>query len=213
MRKSSGMVRSVLLALVLAIGAAIVWGIACGFVGSLIETWLRAARQPQSSYEQLLVLQDGTPVIATISSAGGYSRSTMRTLNGELRAEGDRLRSASLLALTQLDRMGQRWDWRFRVQGCSDFATPPSLWYFVHDGRREGQAWFEGFDSVTKQRIGWIGRKEFRSDPPGPDETFAVDGRILPALIAGRTNPGDPFGENAGVTSTAFAGAGRGLRR
>ncbi|MCL4205793.1 MAG: hypothetical protein KJ000_25195 [Pirellulaceae bacterium] len=209
MDKPSGMVRGVLLALVLAIGAAIAWGVACGFVGSLIDAWLRAVRQPQSSYEQLLVLQDGTPVIATNSYAGGYSRSTFRTLNGDFRAEGNQLRSASLLALAQLDRMGQRWDWRFRVQGCSDFATPPSLWYFVHDGRREGQAWFEGFDSVTKQRVGWIGRDGFRSDPPGPDAIFAVDGRTLATLLAGRTNPGGPLWGNAGVTSTASAGTGR----
>jgi len=207
MHKPDGIFRALLLALVLATGAAIVWGFAWGCVANLIEARQRAVRLRQTSYEQFDVLQDGTPVI-TISNIG-YSGRIVRTLEGELRGVGNPLRGASLLPLSHRDRIGRLMDWRYRVLGCSDFGTPPAFWYLVHDGRREGQAWFEGFDSVTGQRIGWIGREGFRREPPTAGGTFTVDGRALSMVaIVGRTNQGSPLWDTT-VADSSVAGGGR----
>ena len=52
----------------------------------------------------------------------------------------------------------------------------PELWYFVSDGRPISYGWFEGYDVVTKRRIGYIGNQGFRQQPLSSSEQFRVVG-------------------------------------
>ena len=84
MHKQHGILSSLLLALVLAAGTAIVWGWVCGFCGDAIrQRQLRQRPATERVYEQLVVADDGTPLVATISDLDNQYR-TYRTLNGEL---------------------------------------------------------------------------------------------------------------------------------
>ena len=84
MHKQHGILSSLLLALVLAAGTAIVWGVVSGFCGDVIrQRQLRQRPGTERVYEHLVVAEDGTPLVATITYLDRQYR-TYRTLDGEL---------------------------------------------------------------------------------------------------------------------------------
>ncbi len=181
MRQRHGLVNSLLLALVLAVGTAVVWGVVCGFCGDAIRRWQRRQQSsPARTYEQLLVTSEGVPVIATIGNRD-YQYRTYRTLDGEPVEEATQIYSAALPDAETLERYGWPVEWSARMKGVNDGQIPPQYWYLIHDGCRPGHAWLEGFDSVSKRRVGYIGRQGFSPTPLPVADHFPLDGRLFGA--------------------------------
>ena len=61
----------------------------------------------------------------------------------------------------------------------TDGQKPPTFWYFVHDGARDGHGYFVGYDSQSKRRVGFVGRDGFRTDRPPVEQSFPVDSAKL----------------------------------
>ncbi len=66
-----------------------------------------------------------------------------------------------------------------RIGRFSDGRMPPNLWYFLHDGARDGRGYFVGYDSQSKLCVGFIGRDGFRPDQPPVEQWFPMDGAKL----------------------------------
>ena len=177
MKKQSTTVRCLLLALILATGIAIAWATVFGtFWDAVIRRQLNTG-----TYEQLIVQVDGTPAIVTRSVAD-YQRSTVRSLDGQPLERKTELNGGNLPGPVQLADYALSSDWRFRLSTFQDGQAPVGHWYFIHDGRVDGRAWFEGFDSLTRQRIGFIGRRGFTAKRPGEDDLFPFDARLRSAI-------------------------------
>ncbi len=131
--------------------------------------------------ENFTVLIDGTPVIVSRSLADHYDEEG-RTLEGEPvpRERLDRTAyGVSLNDSSQKLKQFGRPDWSNRLVAFSDCRNPAEFWLFVHTGRAQGQGYFEGYDSETKFRVGYIGRNGPTNTKPPPEERFVVDGRQL----------------------------------
>ncbi len=67
-------------------------------------------------------------------------------------------------------------DWRDRIMLFDDRRSPPVLWGLISDGLPDAHAYFVGYDSVTKTRVGFIGIRGFRVDMPPEDDRFPFAG-------------------------------------
>ena len=65
--------------------------------------------------------------------------------------------------------------YRNRVVAFSDQHEPPNYWYFVHDGYPEGKGYFVGFDSKSRQCMGYIGLHGSCSRLPPMEEWFPME--------------------------------------
>lgn len=175
-------VQRLLVAALVAVGLGTVWAIALGWTMSLAEQALSLRR----TYQQLWIREDGTPLIATEGSSqpGEYS---VRTLDGQEVPGGREIKRLQEISFSWLGQRAWYWsdlDWSQRLSAFNDGSRPPNYWYFVHDGRLHGRGYFVGFESRSKRKLGYIGAAGFRSDPPPPEDCFAVDGRLAEAHSA-----------------------------
>jgi hypothetical protein len=182
MRKLSGLFPSVVLASLLAVGFAGVWGILVKFGH---ET-LRSLR-PATVEERPLFLADGTAVVERVCMVNGQQtvppQEQFRDLEGNLvqvpadarwvtgvplygRGPGEGLLGGWLSP-------DESWDWR--VRRLSEPQESVS-WYFLCDGRRHGSAYFVAYDTREARRVGYLGTAGFRADPLPAEECFPFDG-------------------------------------
>ena len=166
-------VRPLLLACLLAIGAGIVMGI--------LAIWLITFGDqlfgPRGAYEQLVVQDDGTPLIAA-----GAQHQDLRTLDGKRIPDDERLRqmSGAYLSVPRAVRPALfRLGWDERIIGWADERRPATLWYLVHDGKLDGSAYFVGFHSESNSCVGYIGASGFCTEPPPADDRFPLDGLLM----------------------------------
>ena len=178
MPKRNAIVQPVLLATSLAIGAGAVWAALVIWC----ETLGRELSRRDYVSESVVYRLDGTPLIYRREGEFYYRIENYRTLDGES-IPRDEIRSqvhAYPLYGPPPGRMHvARLGWGDRLLGYTDLRQPPTLWYFVHTGRREGRGYFVGYESDTKSRAGYIARGGFRRDPPGAEDCFPVDARRL----------------------------------
>ncbi len=173
MSKRKPILRPLALAAVLATGFA--------FIYAIIVSWVYAAwiwpygKSPVWEYAE--VQENGEPIVHRYDSGRGYR---YRTLDGaELAAQSDIAKGAVLVI------PGERDLWEFPLGAADRVAmfgkrNPPSgIWYFLHDGQRNGGGYFVGFDQQSKRQIGFIGRDGFCAERPRRDDWFAVDGLMF----------------------------------
>ena len=181
MPKRQPIVRPMLLATVLAAGFAVVIAMAMAWclevVGGLF--------QPQRTREQYVVRNDGTPLIESYKGYD-YDNRTYRTLEGEAISDVLNLRMRMLggAGLAGPEDVRGRFHglmWGQRVIVFDDPGRPIIHWYFVHDGRLHGAAYFAGYDSQSKLCVGYMGTQGYRPHIPPPDEWFSIDGRLVEA--------------------------------
>jgi hypothetical protein len=155
------------MAIVLAIGAGVVWGFACGFSLRIIEALLAS----EHTWEQLVVLRDGTLLI---QSPDGY-----RTLDGKRldSAPGEVSWEGNLPGPNRLQERFWGLTWRDRIVALPRNPYASSVWFFQHDGELHGHGFCVGFDTRTNLKVGYIGLHGFRPDEPPPEDQFPIDGR------------------------------------
>jgi hypothetical protein len=176
MRMRSERFQSLALAVLLSIGAAVVWGVLCGWGVSVVDDVLSS----NDAGEQLEFLRDGTPIL--VSYAGSDSRCrTCRTLDGkELDdAKVNFVGGANLAGPEYRSMRFAGLQWRQRITCVTDYWYSHEAWYFVHDDKLDGHGYLVGYDKLVKAKIGYIGHDGFQRDEPPIDRQFPVDGRRM----------------------------------
>jgi hypothetical protein len=125
----------------------------------------------------------------------------MRTLDGQPLEAKYVLVSGTLPGPIHLEASTPDSNWASRISVWKDTQTPPERWYFIHDGQAQGHAWFEGFNTRTEQRIGFLGRNGFRKEELGAGDLFPFDSRLRPA--------GGAVGGRGSVFATQYVIAGQ----
>jgi hypothetical protein len=215
MAKMRRNLRNLALALVLAAGAGIVWGIVVGLALKIVSETLAH----RNGYEGLVVLRDGTPLIQWFPA--GDALVHYRTLDGKaaaIAAPLDESRASQVALLRpspQSSTFGNDW----RICRVGQDSQQAGVWFFVHDGRRYGRGFIAGYDPTTKRLIGYIGRGGSRLSPPPEAEQFPVEaGRMTcwpGAIFHGHTvqeaGAGDPAHAKAARSWSTFLLADDGL--
>jgi hypothetical protein len=188
MSKLSQIWRPWILALTIAIGFAVVWGILAAVSAVFVEGSLRSHR-PVRTVE---ILADGTPVIFTYWS-DDRQPPTYETLDGKLAFEGMRQDVPPPAARVQEPLRPNMWPFRLtwdrRVIAFTDRGGGSvHRWYLIHDGHRDGSAYFEGYEWRTKQLIGFVGRNGFQRTKPAAEDRFSISNRRFATYSGGIVN-------------------------
>jgi hypothetical protein len=163
--------RLLLIACVLAAGFLPVWAVLGTWITSVCETIAATDRTNQS----FSVLRDGTPVIVELAS----DRRTIRDLDGNALTpeRGDEtLYGRHVYLAAKRARPAAIDDWNQRIRVYSDGPRPATYWYLISDGRVDGTAYFVGYDSESKARVGFIGTAGFRETSLPQDELIPFSG-------------------------------------
>jgi hypothetical protein len=168
---------SLLLATILAVGFAPIWGFV---VSSLLQFVLPASPRAQS----IVVRQDGTPLLSHWDVAGeSVFYTDLQGKPVEVDAAEPWLNWINL-GLRSAEPPSVL-SWRQRVRKFSDQRSRPTLWYVISDGQPHGRAYFVGYDAASKYRVGFIAKDGFRETLPPAEDCFpfsggmrAVDDRI-----------------------------------
>jgi hypothetical protein len=179
------------LAVLLGMGAGIVWAVLLGIAQRSLE---QLGPKPKVALnENLMVGSDGTVLISSYFYYP-YRKETFRTLDG--REIEHPLRYQFLQGAELLDLHNPYVPFRpympfmvaqRRVTPVLAFGRPPAYWYFVHDGKPQGRGYFVGFHADSKRLAGYLGAAGFRDDVPSADEQVPVD---LRQVLNGAAFPG-----------------------
>lgn len=186
----SSITRKWVSALVLTLGVGVVWATAAGIIGSIISGLIPSNRV---TYESVVVVADGTPLIQARSS-NNYFNTELRTLDGqtvELEEESwlggvsfaEPYRAPGVVQLPIT--------WSERIAGCSDYGKPPVNWLLMRDDRRPGSAYFTGYDTESKLGVGYLGSRGFRPAVPPADKQFDLGNHSLDWSSSAVTSVGD----------------------
>jgi hypothetical protein len=181
MYKPSGIVRPIGLALVLAIGF--------GTVFALVVVWGASIWQSlhvtHSSYENLIVREDGTPLIQRTTYDRYQQVVALRALDGSQVAPSGMANDSLTGAGLGTGRQNVHFPLpgNARIVEFADPQSPPIYWYFIHDGARDGRGYFVGYNSRNKLCVGFVGRNGFCSEEPPVEQWIPMDG----AKMATRT--------------------------
>ncbi len=177
-RRTLGIVPSLSLALVLALGLEAVF-----VFGGTWLVYVANALRPHSTPESEWLHYDwqGQPVIVRQPPDDALVNE-FRTLddvplaNPVLRYDVPTLIGANRQFVPWLAPL----PWRLRVQGFA--VGRDQNWYLVHDGRVEGSAYFVGYQDKSERCLGYLGRQGFQSEVPEYGQRFAIrGGRMLSA--------------------------------
>ncbi len=171
MARWSRNLRNLALALVLAVGAGIAWGIVTGFALEIVSQTLRR----HSDYEAIEVLRDGTALVERVLTAYG-APVRYRTLDGKAAAAPPEKNRASQIYLPGPRAAAVTFGNEWRIGHVGTDSGQSAFWFFVHDGQRHGHGYFVGYDPTTKLPVGYIGRGGSRLSPPPEAEQFPVQG-------------------------------------
>lgn len=213
MTKRTPIFLPLILAVILAVGLALAWTAISAWSYSLLTTG-----RGYVDWETIQVDWDGTPLIQKYSN--DTQEQSYRTLEGEkLKKDrvkgirtllpasfvGSRALDAIEFPLADLARIQPIPDPNYdNSQADNDEKRPMKFWYFVHDGKREGKGYFAGFDSKTKQSIGYLGREGFRRDVPPQDTWFPMDGRLVGEYVCSGISPASQKGQEPNRNSMYF---------
>jgi hypothetical protein len=172
MRKQ-GLFQPLLLAGTLATGALAVWSLAALWAVALGQHLLGMA--PQN--ERLVFLRDGTPRI--LRSGAAYDERQYLDLEGNPVPPPANVTMGLLWGSYLPAAPPPRTDddaWDQRLHAFADGGSPAVYWYFVSDGRADGTAYFVGYDSKSRTRVGFLGTDGFRPETPAAEELIPFGG-------------------------------------
>jgi hypothetical protein len=168
--------KPIVLAAILASGFALVWAVLLGWGFQVAKDYFGS----EQVYENVEFRMDGTPVVRIGKGKYGENN-TYRTLDGKPLAISRQeawLYAAYLAGSSKGPSYGLPWfsgnRWNEGMVGYNDGGQPMTYWYFLHAAEPSRSGYFIGFDSISKQRVGYIGRKGFRTDMPVAEERFPM---------------------------------------
>ena len=166
---------TVALAILLTLGGSVAWGV---FAGWCLLVGQQAAQSDQV-YEYLFVTPEGRPLIQRYSGSNFAARQ-YRDLDGNPVEHSDRtsmLQGAALVAPIKSGLAAALDIGSPRLVAFNDGGDPAVYWYVVDNG--DDALFFEGFDSRSKLRVGYIGLGGYTAEPPPRSERFPIDRRLL----------------------------------
>jgi hypothetical protein len=191
--------------------------LAAGFMAVCfaVDSWILSDYREEAlgAGEELCFLPDGTLLVATHPDGLRWgTRYYDLQGNPATPAEVDiaaQLRGAFLPASPP--QAPDDLAWSERARSLPDGRWPATYWYFLSDGRRQGNGYFVGYDSKSKVCIGYLGTCGFRNEPLPVEELFPFDGPtwdVNSRLLAGpgvSNNPtGYPIRESGGRAPQGF---------
>jgi hypothetical protein len=167
-----GILRRLVPTLIVAIAVATIWVLVIGWGAGIVASWTSS---PISLSEQIVVTRSGTPLILSNPNANHRGLS-YRTLDGQpaiVGGEGLQLPEIfpPVMKAPPLFDLPVR---RGTSLSTIDHALPLGAWYVMRDDQPSGHAYFVGYNIVTKQLIGYIGRNGFQNSLPPRGEWFDV---------------------------------------
>lgn len=149
-----------------------------------VDSWIISSYREDAvgAGENLGFRPDGTALIAS-HPEGSQGGPHFRDLQGNPVTLSMDDMNASLkgcLLQSNLPQGGGDLAWDDRFLPLGDGRMPPTTWYFLSDGRREGAGHFVGYDSNSKVRIGYLGTAGFRKGPLPAEEWFPFGGTTNP---------------------------------
>ncbi len=154
-------------------------------------------RSSGKTYENLLIVADGTPLIVTQVDGSDVHR-VYRTLDGRTvePSTEEQLYGRHLSAFPKARGVVNfPVKWKQRIGSTSDLGNPPTYWFLVRDDLQEGHAYFVGYDSISKLPIGYISRQGFLAALPAREDWFDL-GRNFPGrgnrIFANNASMSDP---------------------
>lgn len=181
MMKQSACWQRVVLAVILAVGFAVVWGYLSAWVAGVIAT----SKRSQAVTEYLRFRMDGTPLIQSFRNQR-YDLRQYRDLAGndlDISDEEQWLYPVSLPARWR-EGCSPEVSWDKRMRAFADNRRIPDYWFFVSDGQANGSAYLVGYDSLTNARVGFLGTAGFRDSPLPGEERFPFLGNAWAAETA-----------------------------
>ena len=177
--KTKGLVHSLILSAVLAVGFAAVWGVV-GLWALEVGTHVVAEATPDSVVivprAVLGFMPDGTPVVYHQDGR----RRQLRDLQGNPVAEPDNehsfLRPVQLSARSIPGGSSEELPWDRRIRSFADGHVPAGYWYFISDGRHDGMGYFVGYDSENRACVGYLGLAGLREAPLPAEEHIPFAG-------------------------------------
>ncbi len=164
--------RPLALALVLAVGLAVIWAMFAGMFATFVSNvFFPSFVAPHRS---LVVFADGTPVIA---ANPGNSDPAYSGLDGEpIEPENpkDTINGAQLGLGNGTQAGGMGRDWAGRIESFRMTGKPSLLWYFVNNGGEDGAGYFVGYEQVRNGCLGYLGTNGWTENVPSEDEWFPV---------------------------------------
>jgi hypothetical protein len=168
MRKKE-LAQSLLLATILTVGFAAVWGV----VGMWLAEVAAYSLGGMALGEDLMFLSDGTPVVAIIDGPDRQYRS----LDGKDLPTPDT--EESMLVPVELPlRADTAIDQENYPCSFGDGRMPGIYWYFRFDGRADGWGYFIGYDSETRACVGYLGMAGFRQAALPAEELIPFGGPV-----------------------------------
>jgi hypothetical protein len=179
MTTQSGRLGSLALAVLLAIGAGVVWAL---FVALCLAIIPEAFVHYRYVGERLAVLRNGIPVVETYQNE---NVPIYHTLDGKRLGSikpDDTMGGVFVRAPRSQGAACDSWNWRIThifSQSSGDLSDSVT-WYFVRDGEPRGHGYLVGYDPTTKLKVGCIGRNGFQPDEPTAEQQFPLDAHDVP---------------------------------
>lgn len=190
--KSDNLFLAMLLATILSAGAWVAWMILC-FVTAMVIA--QAMSDPHSRATLNLTIE-GEPLLQSWATPA-YIKRVIRTLDGRLVEDTDSF-VEQRMHYGELAGPHERLDgptWTYRIRGFLRTEPSPVYWYLMRPDHASGNAYFVGYDPVSKRSIGYLGLKGFTSDIPSKDEQFVLShlrtsrGEFAPSSATYGTEP------------------------
>lgn len=176
MTKHSEQFRHFALAVILSVGAGLIWAMVFGFGFGIANSIISS----RNVHEQLLITPDGTPIIESYVGRN-YGARTYRTLDGQPVefSQNNIVYHSPLWGPVKQRKRFSDLSWSRRITTIRNDWYKPDIWYFVCDGKLDGRGYIVGYNRSAKAKIGYMGLDGFRTDEPAREEQFSVDGRVI----------------------------------
>ena len=176
MTAQSGRLQSLALAVILAIGAGVIWLLLMVLGFTIAREALFGFAGSYFVGEHFIMDTGGTPYI---ESSHGPARPSYRTLDGKPLPSfvpkneiyGGFFRGPILQGY-----VGSDWARRVTHLGVGSFHAPMAEnWYFIAAGTKAAHGYFLGYSSGMNMRIGYVRHNGFTVNEPAAEEQFPVD--------------------------------------
>lgn len=174
MNERTAIFRPLLLAFFLALGFATVWAAAVIWC----TEYFGQVRRTNMVHKWVNIAAEGTPIIESYKLSD-YANAAYQTLDGkpvEMSRRYPWLPGTRLIGPESLRRFRAPVGWLGRIRPFLDDRPQLAVhWYLIHDGRRNGSAYFVGYQTRSNRCLGYLGVNGFQEQQPTGKELIPMD--------------------------------------